>query len=68
MVHINYPLKTPGSNYNTKSRNLIAKLYKTAVFNGQLYRYVKGWWIESFGPNGSGIVSGGVADPLGTLF
>ncbi len=41
---------------------------KTAVFNGQLYRYVKGWWIESFGPNGSGIVSGGVADPLGTLF
>lgn len=39
---------------------------KTAIFNGQLYRYVKGWWIESFGPNGSGIVSGGVQYPLDT--
>jgi len=41
---------------------------KSATYNGMLYRYINGgsgWWIESFGPNGSGTVSGGVANPLG---
>ena len=40
---------------------------RATTYNGKLYRNVSGWWIESFGPNGSGIVSGGVEDPLGLL-
>ena len=44
---------------------------KTTVYNGVLYRFIQqnhapgSSWVESFGLGGSGVVSGGMEDPLG---